>query len=120
MYVAFCNILHGYVSQAQSTICSGGAALHAIPLRTPDAFRHAYWSYYMTTLIGPDATKAFTDAHEREPGSSGGDRIMDLYNNFMGRMLATDSGTHNAIDPGAVIMNAISAGQLITAPPYVK
>jgi hypothetical protein len=51
----------------------------------------------MTQGIGADAAKAFGDAHEMAGSSTSGpgpnsERLMDLYNNQVGRQLANDQG----------------------------
>lgn len=61
-----------------------------------DAYRHALWSFLMARELGPQVAKAFTDAWEiSHPGGPAdfspiGSRLMDLYNNRVGRMLALD------------------------------
>ena len=50
-----------------------------------DAYRHARWSQLLTRFAGPDAAKEFTDAYERTHPNPDGERLMDLYNNQVGR-----------------------------------
>ena len=57
---------------------------------TADAFRHALWSFLMTRELGPEMAKRFGDAHEISKPNPDGERLMDLYNNHMGRVLALD------------------------------
>ncbi|MBC7951185.1 MAG: hypothetical protein H7Z12_05090 [Rhodospirillaceae bacterium] len=53
-----------------------------------DAFRHALWAYKMAKEIGDGPAKAFGDAHERDDRPDG-ERLMDLYNNALGRQLGS-------------------------------
>jgi hypothetical protein len=53
-----------------------------------DAYRHARWSQMMTQSIGPDLAKQFSDAHEISAPDPNGERLMDLYNNQVGRGLS--------------------------------
>ena len=79
-----------------------------------DAFRHTYWSYRMTEDVGPDAAKRFGDAHEiTEPGPDG-DRLMDLYNNNLGRRLALDPANQGR-PAEDVVLEAIKNGDAQTS-----
>ena len=56
-----------------------------------NAVKHAYWSGLLTLQYGPAWAKYFTDRHERygdEHGQKTIDRVMDLYNNKVGRDIA--------------------------------
>ena len=76
-----------------------------------DAFRHAYWNYRMTEELGPDAAKRFGDAREITAPGPDGDRLMDLFNNNVGRRLALDPA--NKGRPAEdVILDAMKKGQL--------
>ena len=78
-----------------------------------DAFRHALWSFQMTRELGPEMAKRFGDAHEISRPNPDGERLMDLYNNHMGRVLALDP--RNKGRPAEdVIMEAIRNGKLQT------
>ena len=80
-----------------------------------DAFRHIYWSYRMTEDLGPDAAKRFADAHEITVPTPDGDRLMDLFNNNLGRRLALDPA--NKGRPAEdVVLEAIKKGQAQTQP----
>ncbi|MCH7691933.1 MAG: hypothetical protein IID50_00670, partial [Proteobacteria bacterium] len=80
-----------------------------------DAFRHIYWSYRMTEDVGPDAAKRFGDAHEITEPTPDGDRLMDLYNNNLGRRLALDPA--NKGRPAEdVVLEAIKKGDAQTQP----
>jgi len=78
------------------------------------AFRHALWSYKMAKEIGAGAARGFGDAHERD-GQPDGERLMDLYNNAIGRELASDPRNKDRSDE-EVIREAIKAGKLQTRP----
>jgi hypothetical protein len=73
-----------------------------------DAFRHAYWSYTMTEVFGAQLAQAFGDAYEISNPNPEGERLMDLYNNSVGRALAeagdgpADSTIGNALDQGCL------------------
>lgn len=53
-----------------------------------DAFRHSYFSGLNVGSLGFETAKALGDAHEVNPGNQTNDRLMDLYNNELGRNLA--------------------------------
>lgn len=78
-----------------------------------DAFRHAYWSFTVTREFGPAEAKAFGDAHEVSVPNKPEERLMDLYNNQVGRELAVheDSSTR----PIDAIRDAIARGCLRTS-----
>jgi hypothetical protein len=80
-----------------------------------DAFRHAFWNYRMSQLMGAGEAKKFGDAHERDSGNAQGETLMDLYNNDVGRSLAVDPA-HDDRDPAEVIQEAIASGQLRARP----
>lgn len=79
-----------------------------------DAFRHALWAYKMAKDIGDGAARTFGDSHERNDQPDG-ERLMDLYNNAIGRQLATDPRNKDRSDE-EVIREAIKAGRLQTRP----
>ncbi len=53
-----------------------------------DAYRHIYWSYHLTRVLGPEISKEITDAHETAPGNTKKERLMDFHNNEVGRGMA--------------------------------
>jgi hypothetical protein len=80
-----------------------------------DAFRHIYWNYRMTEKLGPDAAKRFGDGHEITVPTPDGDRLMDLFNNNLGRRLALDPA--NKGRPAEdVVLEAIKKGHAQTQP----
>ncbi len=97
---------HFEVLRRRGAGIGGGAA---------DAFRHTYWSYRMTEALGPDAAKRYGDAHEITVRGPDGDRLMDLYNNNLGRRLALDPA--NKGRPAEdVVLEAIKKGDAQTQP----
>jgi Domain of unknown function (DUF6973) len=80
-----------------------------------DAFRHALWSYKLTRTLGAERAKAFTDSHEISNPNSRDVRLMDLYNNSVGRRLAADPDNHSKQDE-AVILEALKRGELQEKP----
>ncbi|MBN6040395.1 hypothetical protein [Amycolatopsis sp. 195334CR] len=88
-----------------------------------DAFRHAYWNALMTRSFGEHSAEAVGTGHERRPDDPVPDtppqfaerqEAMDLYNNQVGRDIAT------ALGPGAsdaevraTIEQAIRDGKLV-------
>ncbi len=73
----------------------------------------------MTRAMGPDAAKFAADATEISGAGSVGARLMDLYNNNVGRKLALDP--RNTGRPAEdVIMDAVRAGLLQTVPFKIK
>jgi hypothetical protein len=61
-----------------------------------DAARHAYWNCLMTEQLGVDFAKGLGDAHEEGGSGSGnpcGEKLVDLYNNNIGRVLSGQPGS---------------------------
>jgi len=54
-----------------------------------DAFRHAYWNALLTQRFGEEWARQFTTAHEGGATNPGEREAMDLYNNEVGRKIAT-------------------------------
>ncbi|XP_070532949.1 uncharacterized protein [Ptychodera flava] len=79
-----------------------------------DAFRHALFSYRVTKKYGSSIAKQFGDAHEVSHVNPLNERLMDLYNNQVGRCLAGIRGNRSK-DDVSVIKAAISAGRLQTS-----
>lgn len=63
-----------------------------------DAWRHVTWSYHLTKVFGPDFAKEVTDAHETLPNNTPEERAMDYHNNAIGRELAGDGTSAQALD----------------------
>jgi len=82
-----------------------------------DAFRHAYVSAAMTQDYGSVAANLAGQANELRGdwnGQPAAERNMDLYNNEIGRALA--SGTTTRAHIANATLNALNSGQLITNP----
>ena len=61
-----------------------------------NAYLHAYWSAYITEEGGILLAKTYTDLHEANRGQTfeyGSGGLMDLYNNLIGRALASSAFT---------------------------
>lgn len=79
-----------------------------------DAFKHALWSYKLTKARNAAFAKEVTDSLEISfPGENPGDRLMDLYNNNVGRQLALDPNNDGRKDE-EVILEALKQGKLQT------
>ena len=55
-----------------------------------DALRHVSWSFMLTQEFGADFAKQVTDAHEKKPGNTPNEHLMDYNNNAVGRIFAED------------------------------
>ena len=49
-----------------------------------DAFRHCYWSAFLSRDIGYENALAFTTAHESSLKNVPSEKVMDLHNNLVG------------------------------------
>lgn len=79
-----------------------------------DAYRHALFSYKLTKMIGAFHAKRFLDGHEiSNRNADPGERLMDLFNNNVGRRLAMDPKNRNRADD-EVVMEAFRRGELQT------
>lgn len=78
-----------------------------------DAFRHAYWSATLTREFGANWTREFTTAHEARPGNPGMREAMDLYNNEVGRRIATDNPNANPVELARLVNQAVTDGRLV-------
>ncbi|XP_070560500.1 uncharacterized protein [Ptychodera flava] len=78
-----------------------------------DAFRHALWMYRVTKTYGAGVAKDFGDAHERSSVNPLNERLMDLYNNEVGRCLGSNSANHGRDDVD-VVREALENGLLQT------
>jgi hypothetical protein len=79
-----------------------------------DAFRHCYWNARLTKEFGIKWTQQFTTAHEATPGNTAASReAMDLYNNEVGRKIATDNPKASVDELGKLVRKAADEGKLI-------
>jgi hypothetical protein len=80
-----------------------------------DAFRHAYASFVLSQRTSDVFAKAAGDSHERSYANPHNERVMDLFNNHIGRMLAGDPANANR-SPVEAIQEALDKGLLMTEP----
>ena len=73
----------------------------------------------MTRAMGPVLAKRYGDAHEISVAGPARERLMDLYNNNVGRRLAMDPKNWNR-DPEQVILDALRRGELQTKPFVIR
>lgn len=78
-----------------------------------DAFRHSYWNALMTKRYGADFTENFTNAHEGAPGNPADREAMDLYNNAVGRRIATENPNASDEQLAQLVQQAIQRGEMI-------
>ncbi|MEV6338930.1 hypothetical protein AB0M12_29965 [Nocardia vinacea] len=78
-----------------------------------DAFRHAYWNARMTQEFGAEWTQTYTTAHEKTGGNPPAREAMDLYNNELGRKIASDNPDASTEQLQAKISEAIQNGQAV-------
>ncbi len=78
-----------------------------------DAFRHAYWNAILVKEYGADWTKAFTTAHEGIPGNAANREAMDLYNNEVGRQIASGNPGATREELAALVEQAVRDGKLV-------
>lgn len=77
-----------------------------------DAFRHAYWNARMTKEYGEKFAKDFATAHEGTSNKS--DReAMDLYNNEVGRRIATENPHASNKELADLVQAAVGNGEMI-------
>ncbi len=86
-----------------------------------DAFRHVYWSYRMAQEAGVEVSKQFGDAHERTAlgiyegkrnSNPDGEKLMDLYNNRVGRELFQEHPQATPDQITEIILDAMSSGRI--------
>lgn len=76
-----------------------------------DAFRHAYWNALSTQRLGAGITNLLTTRHEDKPPTyayNWKENEMDLFNNQVGRNIASDGSTNLVQD----IQTALNNGEL--------
>jgi hypothetical protein len=73
----------------------------------------------MSKELGSEAAKSIGDGHERSGTDTDGGRLMDLYNNAVGRELAADPANRGRNDKD-VVRDAIRKGKLQTEPFNVR
>lgn len=78
-----------------------------------DAFRHCYWNARLTREFGEVWTRAFCTAHEARAGNEAMSEAMDLYNNEVGRGIATANPNATAATLSDLVLAALTAGRLV-------
>ncbi len=78
-----------------------------------DAFRHAYWNALLTKNFGENWTKQFTTAHEGVPGNEADREAMDLYNNEVGRAIATANPNASDAELAKLVSQAVNDGKMV-------
>ncbi len=78
-----------------------------------DAFRHALWNAKLTSEFGSNWTKQFTTAHEGSSSGSSVREAMDLYNNEVGRKIATNNPNASAKELESLVKKAVDDGELV-------
>jgi RHS repeat-associated protein len=92
------------VAQNFTRDISGWRASNAASSRFPtlsgqndaaDAYRHFYWSFAMTRSMGAVKAAEYTSGHEVAVTNPPAERAMDLFNNAVGRAMATADSLKN-------------------------
>lgn len=78
-----------------------------------DAFRHAYWNARMTSEYGVDFAAAFGTAHEGVAGNPSDREAMDLYNNEVGRKIASENPDASPQELADLVQQAIEDGEML-------
>ncbi|WP_197059096.1 LysM peptidoglycan-binding domain-containing protein, partial [Paracoccus sanguinis] len=78
-----------------------------------DAYRHALWNARMTKQFGAEWTREYATAHERLPENPGPREAMDLYNNEVGRRIATENPGASDADLQRLVRQAVDRGDLV-------
>jgi hypothetical protein len=76
-----------------------------------DAFRHAYWNALMTSHLGEGFATSFGTAHEGVEGNPADREAMDLFNNELGRRIATEHPDASDEELADLIFDAIDRGE---------
>jgi hypothetical protein len=77
-----------------------------------DAFRHCYWNAILTKEFGETWTQQFATAHEALPGNEAAREAMDLYNNEVGRTIATANPGADRAELARLVREAVDHGRL--------
>jgi hypothetical protein len=78
-----------------------------------DAFRHAYWNALLTKRFGADFAERFTLAHEGVAGNKADREAMDLYNNEVGRRIATENPNASEEELANLVQQAVQSGETV-------
>lgn len=78
-----------------------------------DAFRHAFWSARLTQAFGAEWARAFTSAHEANPGNTAGAEAMDLHNNSVGIRIGQANPGASEAELSHLIEAALNDGEMV-------
>lgn len=78
-----------------------------------DAFRHAYWNALMTKRFGEDFATRFASAHEGSGDNPADREAMDLYNNEVGRRIASQNPDASEEELADLVQRAIGNGEMV-------
>ena len=78
-----------------------------------DAFRHTYWNALMTQRFGEQWAKDFATSHEQVPGNPADRESMDLYNNELGRRIATEHPDASPSELADLVERAVKDGDAV-------
>lgn len=78
-----------------------------------DAFRHAYLNARLTQAFGVEFAEAFATGHEAKPGNPTDREAMDLYNNELGRRIATENPEATAEELARLVYEAVENGEAL-------
>jgi hypothetical protein len=78
-----------------------------------DAFRHTYWNALMTRKFGETFARKYATAHEGVPGNEGPREAMDLYNNEVGRRIASEHPDADEKELARLVQQAVDGGDVV-------
>lgn len=78
-----------------------------------DAFRHIYWNVLMSRRLGAGFAESFGTAHEGVPGNPADREAMDLFNNELGRRIASENPRATEEELQELVMEAIRNGEAV-------
>lgn len=85
-----------------------------------DAFRHAYWNALMASRFGEDWAEDYGTAHEQRPQNEAAREAMDLYNNEVGRRIASENPDASSEELAALVERAVRNGEMVVVGPDGK
>ncbi|WP_157101143.1 WXG100 family type VII secretion target [Nocardia shimofusensis] len=78
-----------------------------------DAFRHAYWNARMTQEFGEEWTTEYASKHEGRADNAAVREAMDLYNNELGRKIATANPDASPEELQDLVKDAVDNGDTV-------
>lgn len=78
-----------------------------------DAFRHAFYNAMLTKEFGVGFAESFATAHEGRPGNPDTREAMDLYNNELGRRIATQNPDASPQELAELVYQAVIDGDAL-------